>query len=115
MKKVTFTSIIFLLIAHFAKAQQSQTDDEPFYYQIAGLVYVSSYDILNKTQGTDVRIPKEPLKFKIVSQKKDDKNNDFYVIQFPTITNDNTSIGGKTVSLTGDKTYINANDNANYF
>ena len=107
----TITLLLFGILAN------SQTqEEEPFSYEVDGLVYVYEYDISNQKKTTTQKIPKEGIKFKIVRNEIDKTDESvFYIIQFLAITNDKITIAGKAVDLKGNNTYINSDDNLKYF
>ncbi|MFM7428465.1 MAG: hypothetical protein ACKO1F_01055, partial [Flammeovirgaceae bacterium] len=83
MKQSIISLVTFCLLTSIAFGQQTQTGEDPFYYKISGLVYVKEYTALTRTKTTTLKIPKEPLKFKIVSKEVDATDNStFYVIKF---------------------------------
>ncbi|MEO6522024.1 MAG: hypothetical protein ABIN91_10130 [Mucilaginibacter sp.] len=116
MKKIFLLfSFVFVFQAVLYAQQAQNTDEEPFFYEVSGLIYVNHYDAANKIPETDYfKIPREPLKFKIVGKEKNIHNqNDYVIIKFLPITVDNITKGGK--SLTGDDVFINSEDNDEYF
>ena len=109
-------SNLFFLTSSILALGQKQEDDAPFYYQVAGLVYVYNYDITTRAQLTTFKIPKPPLKFEIVRKEKNAIDNyDFYIIKFLPIINDNISVAGTQISLTNSTQFVNSADNQNYF
>ena len=106
--------ITFLLFGTLVNSQTQE--EEPFSYEVNGLVYAYEYDIINKKKTPKQKIPKVGLKFKIV-RNEIDKTDDsvFSIIQFLTITNDKIKIGDKSINLQGDSIYVNSDDNSKYF
>lgn len=113
IKSLTIT-IAFLLLTTIVFGQQTQTGEDPFFYKVSGLVYVKEFDALTRTKTTTLKIPKEPLKFKIVSKEVDATDNStFYVIKFLQI-NDEASIT-KIAALKNSTNFINSADNDKFF
>jgi hypothetical protein len=113
MTKPLFTSFILCFLTNFVFGQQSQRED-PFYYQVSGLVYVNEFDALTRTKTTNTKIPKEPLKFKIVVKEVDATDNStFYVIKFLQI--DDETGTASIASLKASTTFVNSTDNDKFF
>ncbi len=112
MKKLILITATFILVSNTLFAQQSQPNEDPFFYQISGLVYVYEFDLTNRDKTDTHKIPKEPLKFKIASKETDaNDNSTYYVIKFIAITPET----GTIASLIGSNTFVNSSDNDKYF
>ena len=115
MKKVLILLIFTNIIINVAHAQQAQkgADEEPFTYEVNGLVYVYHYDTKLKKQEPDYfKIAREPLKFTIESDVPASGNiPEFVIIKFVPITSDMLN----QVSLTGNDQFVNSEDNDEYF
>jgi hypothetical protein len=114
MTKLFVTSIVFCIFTSIAFGQQTQANEDPFFYKVSGLVYVKEFNALTRTKTTTLKIPKEPLKFKIVSKEVDATDNStFYVIKFLQI-NDETG-SDKIASLKNNTNFVNSADNDKFF
>jgi hypothetical protein len=110
-------TLLLLPVLLFGLIANSQTqEEEPFAYEIEGLVFAYEYDISNQTKTKKQKIPKEGLKFKIVRNDTDKTDQSvFYIIKFLIITDDKISVANKSVDLNGNTTFINSADNSKYF
>jgi hypothetical protein len=131
MTKSLITSFLFCFLASVAFGQQDQTGEDPFYYQISGLVYVKEFNTTTRAKTQTQKIPKEPLRFRIVSKEIDNTDNStFYVIQFLRIKSESDetatiTVDGKgkdkkitrtvTSTLIGSTEFVNSGDNSKYF
>jgi len=115
MTKIITTCFFFFLLNRIAFGQQTQTNvEDPFFYKISGLVYVKEFTALTRSKTTILKIPKEPLKFKIVSKEIDPTDNStFYVIKFLPI-NDEASIPS-IAALKTSTNFVNSADNDKFF
>lgn len=113
IKSLNFT-IAFLLFTTIVFAQQTQVVDDPFFYKVSGLVYVKEFDAMTRAKTTNLKIPKEPLKFKIVSKEVDASDNStFYIIKFLQIVDEASN--SKIATLKNNTNFINSADNDKYF
>lgn len=131
MRKSIITSLILCFLIGISYGQQDQTIEDPYYYEISGLVYVKEFNTLTKTKTEIQKIPKEPLRFRIVSKEINAiDNSTFYIIQFLRIKSGSDEtvkiiVDGrwknkkvtKTVesTLKGSAIFINSDDNNKYF
>ncbi|MEX0968402.1 MAG: hypothetical protein WD077_14300 [Bacteroidia bacterium] len=113
MRKIMWFTLLTALIPHSLLSQnQGQTIEDPFYYQVAGLVYVKIFDPVLRSKTPTVKIPKEPLKFKIVGKEIEPSDNSvFYVIKFLPIKDETGAIS----ALKGSSNYVNSSDNHVFF
>lgn len=107
-----FFLIVLFLCVGFAYSQQSQTSEDPFSYKVVGLFYIQEYTVATKTKTTTTKIPKSPLKFKIVGTEIDPTDNSsFYILQFSPISVET----GTIATLVNSTTFVNSGDNNKYF
>ena len=107
--------IITILIPLLTLGQQAQIEDEPFYYQVEGLVYVKKFNKEERKPTEEQKIPEAPLKFKIVKKEVRGDNIIYYVIQFLPITSDKVVKNGKEINYFNSSAFVNGSDNGNYF
>ncbi|MES2478883.1 MAG: hypothetical protein V4561_07340 [Bacteroidota bacterium] len=116
MKKTLLSTFIACLIYGLAFGQQSQSTDDPFYYQVAGLVYVKEFNAVTRAKTITQKIPKEPLKFKIVSKETDATDNStYYVVQFLNIADETGNAIAAVAALKSSTTFINSDDNNKFY
>lgn len=112
MLKLIFASLIFCLSYNILNGQQVQIIEDPFFYKISGLVYVYEFDAITRMRNTNLKIPKEPLKFKIVAKEIDAGDGfTFYVIKFLTIEEES----GILSTLKSNANFVNSQDNNKFF
>ncbi|MFO7448166.1 MAG: hypothetical protein R6W90_17535, partial [Ignavibacteriaceae bacterium] len=114
MKINIYITVFVCLFGGILFGQQNQEGEDPFYYQVAGLVYVKEFDRSSRDTTSVRRIPKEPLRFRIVSNEffgTDNKADTICVIQFLEIKNDSFDIKIKALNVS----FITSNDNNEYF
>ncbi len=111
--KLLIISTTLSLLSSFAFGQQTQTGEDPFYYQVSGLIYVKEFNALEREKTETLKIPKEPLRFKIVSKEVNATDNStFYVIKFLQI---NIETGPLIESLRSNTFFVNSDDNNKFF
>jgi hypothetical protein len=118
MEKTIFTFIFLFFCIGIILGQQLQIAEDPYNYKIEGLVYVKEFNETRREKDTIQRIPKEPLKFRIVGKEVDkNDNSSFYIIKFLPIESKSDFIkqGDDRFILKGNKLYINSVDNKKYF
>lgn len=131
MTKYLISAIFLVFLTEAVYGQQQQSGEDPFFYKVSGLVYVQEYNSLTRSKTSNLKIPKEPLKFRIVSKETESSDNStYYVIQFLRIKpeSDETvkvTITGKgenktttrevLSTLKGSSVFINSDDNDKYF
>jgi len=131
MVKKFILSVSLVFLTGLVLSQQEQIGEDPFFYRVSGLVYVQEYNSLNRSKTTNLKIPKEPLRFRIVKKETEPTDNStFYVIQFlrikpesdETVILNVTGVGAdrKTTrqvisTLKGSAIFINSDDNNKYF
>jgi hypothetical protein len=134
MKKLILLSFFVCYTSFFAFGQQQQSDLDPFYYEIEGLIYLNKFDGEKRQPDPDVfKIPKPGLAFTVVRidtmpgvpgtpaiPANGDKAGTleikarpayvFYVLEFYDI-----EVEEEKNRLVGSNVYINSNDNEDYF
>jgi hypothetical protein len=118
MEKTIIQLVFLFFFTGMIIGQQVQISEDPYNYKVEGLVYVKEFNEAKKEKDAIQRIPKEPLKFRIVGKEVDKiDNSSFYIIRFLPIDGDKDYIkqGDKKFKLRGDKLYINSEDNNKYF
>lgn len=112
--KALLLAFAAILWSHTCFSQDQE--DEPFSYKVNGLVYFYKYDVEGKKKIDEPKIPKEGLKFKIVGEETFPGDSVLtYLVKFLPITNDKIKVGGKSMDLKGNETFVNSEDNDAFF
>ena len=110
-------SLTFSFILIFSAIYCQEQVEEPFSYKVNGLIYFYKFDLQTQEPTDKMKIPKEGLKFQIVRNHFNESDNSLlHVVKFLDIIDDTIIVEVDVkLSLKGNVTYINSEDNGAYY